>query len=97
MDAPGLIDANWGIVEETDDAGNFAAFHIVPMVTIDGDVLVSAAHDITKNCPCGTHFEQGKKHKTKIWIHYDPDHAGALMREEPDDKEEDNHGSPRPN
>jgi hypothetical protein len=80
---------HWGIVEETDDNDKFVAFHIVPMVTVDGDLLVSAAHDITRECACGTHYERGRKHQTDIWIHYDPDYAAADLGDDLDDMEDD--------
>jgi hypothetical protein len=73
----------WGVVEEMDNAGRFRAYHIIPMVNVDGDLLVSGAHDISAKCHCGPLLERSHTDPTtKIYNHYDPDADGALTAEE---------------
>ena len=40
--------ANWGVIEERDDDGNFIAYHIMPMIDLDGEAVPSAAHDLER-------------------------------------------------
>ena len=72
---------SWGIYEETDDSGSFVAFHNVPMVKIDEEEMVSAAHDLSDTCPCHPLFTRTPLGYI-LWCHHDPDHAGALTEDE---------------
>jgi len=88
--------SNWGCVEEREDNGKFVAYHIMPMIQIDGQAVVSAAHDSNKDCvchpfaePCGDQSaalnEQRGDGKLKRWImyqHHEPEHKGALSEDE---------------
>ena len=71
----------WAVVEELDDRGQFLCFHTVPMVTLDGDVFISAYHDLSDRCPCHPLFTRNPQGLIQWW-HYDPDHPGALTDEQ---------------
>ena len=74
--------ANWGVIEERTEAGEFVAYHVMPMVKPDpeGEPVMSAAHDLSKDCPCRPNLEYGKD-GWKIWSHNDPEHPGSRERE----------------
>jgi hypothetical protein len=69
------------VIEERDDDGNFIAYHVMPMVQLDGESIVSAAHIMSDACPCHPNLEHGKG-GWDIWNHHDPDHVGSKEREE---------------
>jgi hypothetical protein len=71
--------ANWGVIEERDDDGVFIAYHVMPMVNIDGEDVPSAAHIMSDACPCHPSFSQGNG-GWDIWTHHDPDHPGSEER-----------------
>lgn len=62
---------SWGTVEERAEDGSIL-YHVMPMVSLDGDLLVSAAHDASQNCQCRPILDGN------IWQHHDPDHDGAM-------------------
>lgn len=72
--------ANWGVVEDRDDDGNFLAYHIMPMVDLDGEAVPSAAHDVSDTCPCHPSMDHGNG-GWLIWIHHDADHPGSEEQE----------------
>lgn len=68
--------ANWGVVEERDEDDKFIAYHIMPMIDLDGEPVASAAHDLSDACPCHPELQHGNGGWT-IWNHHDPDRAGS--------------------
>lgn len=72
--------ANWGCIEEREDDGTFIAYHIMPMITMDGDSVVSDAHDMSKDCHCRPFLTYGRG-GWKIYDHHDPDHPGSREKE----------------
>lgn len=72
---------DWGVFEEQDDAGKFFAYHIVPMVDLDGESAMSAAHTLEQNCACQPIFDKTKSGR-KLVAHHDPDHPGAMTEDE---------------
>ena len=88
--------SNWGLIEERNDAGGFIAYHVMPMVDLDGESVVSAAHEISCICPCkpfvemcgdptakeGERTKDGKLKQWKMWLHNDADHPGSLTADE---------------
>ena len=79
--------ANWGCIEDRDDEGKFIAYHIVPMVTIGGEAVMSAAHDLSDACPCHPNLQYGKGGWV-IWDHHDPSHPGSKEKEASEKLEE---------
>ena len=71
--------ANWGVIEDRDEDGVFIAYHVMPMIQLDGESIVSAAHDMSDACPCHPNLSQGDG-GWDIWTHHDPDHPGSLER-----------------
>ena len=69
--------ANWGVIEQVDEGGTFVAFHIVPMVNIDGDVVMSSAHDLNPECQCHPSLSQND-HGYDMLNHHDADHPGSI-------------------
>jgi hypothetical protein len=63
----------WGCVEDRDEDGA-VDIHVVPMVDIDGELQVSAAHMVSLDCPCRPTRKLDHK---QIVNHHDPDHPGA--------------------
>ena len=72
--------ANWGCVEDRDEYGKFIAYHIMPMIQIDGEAIVSDAHDMSKDCHCHPTLEFGKG-GWSIWNHNDATHPGSKEME----------------
>lgn len=70
----------WGVIEETDVEDRVVAYHVAPVVRLDGDVLMSGAHAITRECPCRPHREES--YGVTLWLHHDPDAPGALSGDE---------------
>lgn len=83
--------ANWGVIEERAEDEKFIAYHVVPMIDLDGASVMSAVHILTKDCPCGPVMEScgdqsaevgdknedGTLKRWVMWDHHDPDHPGA--------------------
>jgi hypothetical protein len=72
--------ANWGVIEQRDDYGVFIAYHIMPMVDIDGEAHPSGAHGLTKHCHCKPNLEHGTG-GWDIWNHHDAEHPGSRENE----------------
>lgn len=70
---------NWGLVCGEDDGA--ACWHVVPLVKIGDEHVCSAAHEISPTCQCGPFGGQGAGGWI-VWQHFDPDHAGAMTKEE---------------
>jgi hypothetical protein len=68
--------ANWGVVEERDDAGKFIAYHIMPMVDLDGEPVPSGAHELSDACSCHPNLTEHDG-DWDIWNHHDPEHPGS--------------------
>lgn len=68
--------ANWAVIEQLDESGCFLAYHVVPMVNLDGEAVISAAHELHDGCQCRPRLEHGDD-GWDIWNHNDPDHPGA--------------------
>lgn len=67
---------SWATIEERDDDGLLVWYHVMPMVSLDGDLVISAAHDVSTDCHCRPILDGN------IWQHYDPDHDGSMSNEE---------------
>jgi hypothetical protein len=72
---------NWGVFEVLDDEEITLAIHIVPMVNLDGENVMSAAHVLDPECRCGP-LPSTNAHGVQMWNHYDPTHEGAQTDEE---------------
>ena len=81
---------SWAVIEERDEGNTFVAYHIMPMVTLDGDEMPSAAHDLSETCPCHPLFGRNV-HGCVVWNHHDPDHDGALTDSEWEEKKQEAH------
>ena len=62
----------WGIVADK------KILHIVPLVDLDGERVMSAAHQADMYCPCNPTFDP----EYSIANHHDPEHPGSLERED---------------
>lgn len=82
---------NWGTVEDRDETGKFIAYHVVPLVEIDGEAIMSGAHEVSATCSCNPVLDRGRG-GWNIWLHHDPDHHGALTDAEWEQKK--NHLTP---
>ena len=88
--------SKWGVIEERSEAGNFIAYHVMPMIQVDGEAIVSAVHDLSCICPCkpfvemcgdptakeGELNDDGTFKQWKLWLHHDEDHPGSLTNDE---------------
>lgn len=88
--------AKWGLIEEREDDGHFIAYHVMPMIDVDGEYQASGAHSISKECPCapildpcgdlsatvGEKYDDGTLKRWNMWIHHDPEHDGAMSEDE---------------
>lgn len=74
-------DKPWGIVEQKNERDQFIAFHVVPIIYLDGEPYASGAHELNGTCPCQP-FSTLNKHEARVWQHFDPHHPGALSNEE---------------
>ena len=72
--------ANLGAVEERDVDGRFIAYHVMPMVLLGDESVVSAAHTLSKYCDCKPDLEFGNG-GWKIYNHHDPEHPGSIESE----------------
>ena len=86
----------WGLIEERADAETFVAYHVMPMIEVDGDWQASGAHSLSAECPrtpfmehcgdlsaaVGEENEDGTLKRWVLWQHHDPDHDGALSEDE---------------
>lgn len=57
---------------------NETGVHIMPVVTLDGDTVVSASHRSSPDCECGPVWDE----REKAWNHYDPEHPGGMTDKE---------------
>lgn len=73
--------ANWGVIEQLDESNRFIAFHVVPLINLDGQPTMSAAHELSSTCPCRP-FLSVTDLGFDMLNHHDPDHPGALPDEE---------------
>jgi len=71
----------WGVVEDREENGTFIAYHVVPMVEIDGDSIPSGAHIMSDSCPCHPFLSHGEG-GWDIWNHFDPAAPGGLSMHE---------------
>jgi len=72
---------SWQVIKESDENEIFVAFHVMPMVKIDGELFPSAAHDVSENCPCRP-LRSINRNKLTVLTHHDPDHNGAMTDKE---------------
>jgi hypothetical protein len=72
----------WGVYEERDDDEEFIAFHVMPIVVIEGEECRSGAHTLSADCPCGTIVEVSEKTGCSVILHHDPEYPGALSEKE---------------
>jgi hypothetical protein len=72
---------SWGVFEERDDVGRFRAYHVVPVVQANGDILPSAAHTLSANCDCKPLHERSR-YDIDLYNHHDPDADGAMAEDD---------------
>lgn len=72
--------ANWGVFEVWPEKDT-TELHVVPMIDLDGEKVMSAARVLNSECRCGP-LPEISKFGVKMWNHCDPDHVGALTDEE---------------
>jgi hypothetical protein len=72
----------WGVYEEHDEAGEFIAFHVMPVVVIEGEECRSGDHILSADCLCGTKVEVSEETGCQVVLHHDPYYPGALPEEE---------------
>lgn len=77
----------WGVIEidENPELDLPASRHVVPMVSIDGELVPSAAHTLNPNCPChprdiGDHDFTSDNWTGQIWNHNDEEAPGSMER-----------------
>jgi hypothetical protein len=79
---------NWGVVEVWPEEDT-TELHVVPMVDLDGESVMSAAHVLDPECRCGP-LPSINELGVKMWTHHDPDHIGALTDSEWAERKENN-------
>jgi hypothetical protein len=72
----------WGVYEQRDEDDEFVAYHVMPVVVIEGEECRSGDHTLSADCPCGTFVEVSEKTGCTIVQHHDPEHPGALPENE---------------
>ena len=72
---------NWAVIEQHNEEDEFVALHVVPMIVMDGEQQMSAAHTLSADCPCRP-VRTINRHGAPLYNHYDPDHTGALTESE---------------
>ncbi len=90
------MSGKWGLIEERDDGETFVAYHVMPMIEVDGDWQASCAHSLSGECQCKPFMEHsgdlsaaiGEKNEDDtlkrwiMWQHHDPEHDGALSEDQ---------------
>jgi hypothetical protein len=72
----------WGVYEQRDQDGTFIAFHVMPVVVIEGEEIRSGDHILSSKCSCNPLVEISEETGCAVHLHHDPDYPGALPEEE---------------
>ena len=72
----------WGVYEERDEDEEVIAFHVMPIVVIEGEECRSGDHTISSDCSCNPLIEISEKTGCAVIQHHDPDHPGAIPEED---------------
>jgi hypothetical protein len=73
---------SWGVFETRGMDGCLVWLDVAPAIDRgDGNILLSDLHSLGAHCVCRP-LSFISKNRVLLYVHYDPDHSGALSPEE---------------